>query len=145
MTQKRFWFSVVTVWVLMVATDWLFHGVWLAPLYQATSQFWRPQEEMMKMMPLMWAGAFIFSWAFVWIYTKGLSKDNQWWQAFRYGIAILLVAKVPEQIGMWVTVPYPAELITKWFLISAIQAIGAAFAMTWTFKPEAISVSGQTV
>ena len=133
--QKRFWGSVVVVWLVMVVTDGLFHGVWLAPLYKETAQFWRPDSEMKQWMPLMWIASFIFSWAFVWIYTNGISKTNPWGQAFRYGLAILLVAKVPELMGVWVTTPYPWELITKWFVVSFTQALLCAFAMTWSYKP----------
>lgn len=131
----RFWMSVAAVWAVMVVTDWVFHGMWLMPWYQKTSQLWRPNQEMWQMMPFMWLGQAIFSWAFVWIYSKGVSKDNLWHQAFRYALAILLLAKVPHQLEMWATVPYPGALVARWLLISIVQAFGASFAMTWTMQP----------
>ncbi|MGE0615854.1 MAG: hypothetical protein AB7P04_09445 [Bacteriovoracia bacterium] len=135
MSQKRFWFSVFAVWVVMMVTNFLFHGIWLSPMYQATAQLWRPMEEMQKMMAFMWLGDFIFSWAFVWIYSKGISKDNPWHQAFRYGLGILIVAHLPGQLGMWVTTPVPTELVMRWFFVSVVQVLCASFIMTWTFKP----------
>jgi hypothetical protein len=135
MSQKRFWLSVLAVWFVVWVTDFLFHGVWLQPLYQQTAQFWRPYDEMRSLMPLMWLAQAIFSWAFVWIYSKGVGNDNQWMQAFRYGLAILFVSHVPGQLGMWVTSPYPLELVLKWLFIAAVQAMLCAFVMTWTFKP----------
>jgi len=137
MSTKRFWWSVAAVWLVMWVTDWLLHGIWMAPIYQQTAQFWRSPEEMKKLMPFMWFGQFIFSWAFVWIYSKGISKDNQWVQAFRYAMAILLVAKVPGQLVMWATTPYPSELVIRWFFIAFVQAFAASFVLTWTFKPHA--------
>ena len=135
MSNKRFWWSVAAVWIVMMGTNWVLHGVWLKPLYEQTAQFWRPWEEMQTMMYWMWIGTAIFSWAFVWIYSKGISRDNQWLQAFRYALAILLVAHVPAQLGMWATSPFPAELLWKWFFIATIQAVLSAFVMTWTYKP----------
>lgn len=135
MKKPRFWWSVLAVWIVMMVTDYVFHGLWLSAWYQKTSSLWRPVHDMQKMMPLMWLGQLIFSWAFVWIYSKGLSKDNVWSQAFRYALAILLIAKVPHQITLWVTVPYPGELVARWMVISVFQAVGASFAMTWTIKP----------
>lgn len=135
MKKTRFWWSVLAVWIVMMITDYVFHGIWLSPLYHQTAQFWRPMNDMQRMMPFMWFGQLLFSWAFVWIYSKGLSKDNVWSQAFRYALAILLVAKVPHQLGLWATVPYPGDLVARWFLISIVQAVGASFAMTWTIKP----------
>lgn len=135
MSKHRFWWSVLAVWIAMVGTDWLFHGIWLSADYQSTAQYWRPQAEMMSMMPWMWFAQLIFSWAFVWIFKQGISKNNQWHQAFRYGMAILLVAKVPNQLGMWVTAPYPGDLVAKWLVVSTIQALLSAYVMTWAFKP----------
>jgi hypothetical protein len=135
MSKWRFWGSILAVWVVMMVTDWVFHGVWLAPLYHQTAQFWRPEAEMHSTMPWMWFGQLLFSWAFVWIYSKGISQDNQWTQAFRYALAILMVGKVPNWFVMWATVPYPSELVARWLLICFVQAFCAAFVMTWTLKP----------
>lgn len=137
MKKKRFWLAVVAVFFVTMLTDWFFHGVWLQPLYQATAQFWRPLEEMKPLMPFMWFGQFVFAWAFVWIYTQGINKTNQWAQAFRYAIAFLLVAKIPSFFGMWATSPYPADLIIKWAFIAFVQAFVCSFVMTWVYKPHA--------
>lgn len=135
MSNKRFWWSVAAVWLVMFLTDWVLHGMWMSSWYMQTMQFWRPEEEMKGMMPYMWLGRLIFSWAFVWIYSNGVSKDNQWWQAFRYALAILLVSAFPWRIEMWVTSPYPTEMVLRWGVIATVQAILCSFAMTWTFKP----------
>ena|SRR5687767_2890529 len=135
MSKKRFWWSVFAVWFVMMVTNWFFHDVWLVSWYQQTSQFWRSTEEIQGMLPLMAFGTFIFSWAFVWIYSKGISNDNPWTQAFRYALAILLVAKVPDQIETWIVSPYPAELVLRWGFVSLVQAFACAYVMTWTFKP----------
>lgn len=126
---------MMAVWFVMFVTDWLFHGMWLQSWYQQTAQFWRPMAETQKMMPWIWVGNMIFSWAFVWIYSKGVSKDNQWMQAFRYAMAVLLLTQVSTQVSMWAMVPYPGELVARWLIVSTVQSILAAFAMTWTFQP----------
>jgi hypothetical protein len=135
MSNKRFWWSVAAVWVVLMVCDWVFHGIWMHSMYQATASLWRPMEEMQKMMPLMWIGAFIWSWAFVWIYSKGISKANQWQQAFRYSWAIIAISHIPQLMGQWVVSPYPLELVVRWFFIGAVEAMLCAFVMTWTYKP----------
>ena len=134
-TQKRFWWSVAAVFVVMLLTDWFFHGWWLKGWYEQTSQFWRSPDDYQKMMPALWIGNFIFSWAFVWIYSKGLSTDNPWAQAFRYASAIFLVSKLPEQLSVWATRPYPGELLVRWGFIALFQAFLCAFVVTWTWNP----------
>lgn len=135
MKNKSFWKSVIGVWLFIWVTDFLFHGMWLQPDYQATSHIWRPMEEMQKMFPIMWFGQFVFSWAFVWIFTKGITSANQWHQAFRYALAILFVAKIPEVLGFWATAPVPGDLAFKWALIYVVQAFGASFFVTWIYQP----------
>ncbi len=137
MSTKRFWWSVAAVWFVMVFSDFLFHGVWLHSWYQQTAQFWRPEQDIQKMMPWMWVGQAVFSWAFVWVYSNGISKENQWMQAFRYAMAILLLTQVSQQISMWAMVPYPGELVARWLIVSTVQAFLASFVMTWTYKPMA--------
>jgi hypothetical protein len=135
MAQKRFWFSVVAVWLVMFVTDWFFHGMWLGPLYQSTSQFWKSPQDAQSMMWAAWLGNFVFAWAFVWIYKQGISQDNPWHQAFRYALAILLVSKVPTLLGQWTYSAFPPELLWKWGVVYILQALSCAFAMNWVVKP----------
>jgi hypothetical protein len=136
MSNKRFWWSVFAVWVVFMVTEWLFHGVWMAAMYEQTAQLWRSQEEIQHWMPLTWIGNAIFSWAFVWIYSKGISKDNPWMQAFRYAWAIILVSQIHQWTNTWAVSPYPLEMVIRWAFIGVIQAMACAFVMTWTYKPQ---------
>jgi hypothetical protein len=136
MNSKRFWWSVVAVWVVMNLTNWFFHGVWLAPWYEQTAQFWRPGAEMQQYMWVMWITSFVWSWAFVWIYSKGLSAANPWGQAFRYAGAIIALSIIPDVAQSWAVSPYPAQLVWRWLIIGAVQATLCACVMTWTFKPQ---------
>lgn len=131
MKTKSFWISVGIVWFTMVATDFLCHGIWLAPLYMETAHFWRTQDEMQKMLPLIWLSNFMFSSSFVWIYMQGVTKSDPWGQAFRYALAILLVSRFPEHMGMWATAPFPGELVMKWVFISTFQALLASWVVTF--------------
>lgn len=136
MSNKRFWWSVAAVWVVVNLTNWFFHGIWLAPWYQQTAQFWRPGNEMQQNMWVMWLTTFVWAWAFVWIYSKGISNANVWWQAFRYAGAIVALSTIPDVAQSWAVTPYPAQLIVGWLITGATQAFLCAFVMTWTFKPQ---------
>ncbi len=119
----------------MFVTDWVLHGWWLRDLYMSTQQYWKPMSEAQSMMWASWLGNAIFAWAFVWIYSKGLSQDNPWKQAFRYALAILLVSKVPTLLGQWNYSALPTEIFWKWGVVYFIQAYACAFTMTWVYKP----------
>lgn len=135
MQNKRFWFAVGAVWLVMFITDWVLHGMWLGPLYEQTPTFWKSMDDAKAMMWASWLGNAIFAWAFIWIYTKGISHDNLWHQAFRYALAILMVSKVPTLLGQWTYYAFPNELLWKWGVIYLIQALACAFTMTWVYRP----------
>lgn len=135
MHNKRFWWSVFAVFAVTFVTSWVFHGIWLKPFYMETAQYWRTEAEMNSMMHWMWIGHFVFSWAFVWMWTKGITQDNPWHQAFRYALAFWLVAKLPEVLGVWATNPYPGGLVFRWGIVALVQALLCSFVMTWTYKP----------
>lgn len=134
-SNKRYWMTVVAVWAFIVATDVLFHGMWLSGLYQQTAQFWRSQEEIQSHMPWMWVGNFFFAAAFTWIYSKGLEKGKPWGQAFRYGLAYWFAAGLPAQMVTWAMTPYPTELVVKWVMIMFVQSLGAAYIVAAVWKP----------
>jgi hypothetical protein len=144
MSNKRFWWSVAAVWIVMAVSSWVLHGMWLMPLYKSTAQFWRSDSEMASWMWVMWLGWAAFAWAFVWIWSKGLSQANVWWQAWRYAWAVIAVAEIPHMAMTWAVSPYPWELVAKMFLVSAVQALMCSFVMTWTYKP-AMGWQGQKV
>jgi len=136
MSNKRFWWSVLSVWIVMNVTNYFIHEVWLSSLYQQTAQFWRSAEAIQHWAWMMWVGSLVWSWAFVWIYSKGISTSNPWGQAFRYAWGIILLSQIPQWAMTWVVSPYPAELVIKWAFVGAIQAMLCAYVMTWTFKPQ---------
>ncbi|MCB0349967.1 MAG: hypothetical protein KDD38_02215 [Bdellovibrionales bacterium] len=133
MGNKRFWFSVAAVWAVMFVTDWILHGMWMGPLYQTTPELWKSQESVKGAIWAAWLGNAIFATAFVWIYSKGISQDSVWSQAFRYAIAILLVSKVPTLLGQWTYFAFPNEMIWKWGAIYFVQAFACAFTMAWAW------------
>jgi hypothetical protein len=135
MSNKRFWWSVLAVWIVMWVTNWIGHGWWLASTYQQTAQWWRPAGEMQHWMWVMWIGWAAWSWAFVWIWSKGLSQTNLWWQAVRYAWAIITIWEIPWVTQTWATTPYPGTLVLSWLFIGIVQAMLCAFVMTWTYKP----------
>ncbi len=134
MNEKRFWGSVFMVWAIIWLTDWFFHGVWMMPTYEATAELWRPMEQMGQTMWAMWVGNFAFAWAFVWIFTKGLSADKTWHQAFRYSLAIFVLSSLPKNLGTWAVSPYPTDLIFRWIFIEATQAFICGFALAWSYQ-----------
>lgn len=132
--MKKSWLAVLTVWIILIMTDFLLHGIYMASLYQKTASLWRPLEELQKMMPVMWIGQLIFSATFVWVFSKGIEKGPWLSQSVRFGLAMLLLCKLPEQLIMYANSPYPFELLANWIFISFIQLMLCSLALGWIYK-----------
>jgi len=50
MNIPRLIFAIVAGFIVIFASDWLIHGIWLKSDYQATQQLWRPEAEMQSHM-----------------------------------------------------------------------------------------------
>jgi drug/metabolite transporter (DMT)-like permease len=124
------------VWALIAMTDWVFHGMWMNTWYEQTSTLWRSEGEMRSTIWAMWVGYFAFAWAYVWIFTKGLSNDQPWWQAFRYAWAIFALASIPRLLAQWAVMPIPTDIIFRWFAIEGVQVFACAFTLTWAYRPK---------
>ena len=46
MNIKRLLLAIVVGFVIIFGTDFLVHGLWLNPDYEATKSHWRPESEM---------------------------------------------------------------------------------------------------
>lgn len=58
----------------------LIHQVFLGETYAALSSVWRPEEDMMSKMWIMWITSAVWAVLFCYIFTRGY--DNKWrWKA----------------------------------------------------------------
>ena len=65
---KRFMVSVLAVFAFIWGFDFLFHGYYMQDMYQASSNLWRPQEDIQAYMGLMLGGQFFWALMFCCIF-----------------------------------------------------------------------------
>ena len=69
MNMKRLLLAIVVAFAIIFGTDFLIHGFWLNPDYEATRSLWRPESEMythfhwMLLAQLLCAATFVIIWA----------------------------------------------------------------------------------
>jgi hypothetical protein len=71
MNMKRLIFAIIAGWVVIFGTDFLIHGFWLKPDYDATKAIWRPENEMQAHFCWMLFAQFLCAATFVIIWAKG--------------------------------------------------------------------------
>jgi hypothetical protein len=72
MNMKRLILAIVAGFIVIFATDYLIHGLWLVPDYEATKSLWRPEAEMHSRFQWMILAQIICAVTFVIIWAKGV-------------------------------------------------------------------------
>lgn len=127
---KRLALTILAVFVTIWATDFLIHGLWLAPRYVETASLWRPAGEM-----ITWAiflGQFMAAAFFSIIFSYGY-EGRGWMEGVRYGILMGLFASANTWISYAVS-PMPLDITLSWVAASVGQGIVAGIVATLIYK-----------
>ncbi len=135
MNVKRFWLSVLVVFVAYMLIDALVHMVLLADLYDQVSHLWRADAEMQKLFPLMWLGTLIFTIFFVLIFTKGY-EGRGIAEGIRFGLYIGVFMGFPMAFGSYAMYPLPFILAVYWFIASVVEMIIAGAVAAAVYRPK---------
>lgn len=142
MNTKRLILAIIAGWVVIFATDFLIHGFWLKPDYEATKNIWRPETDMQALMCWMFFAQFLCAATFVIIWAKGFAGGS-----IGCGVVFGLLMGLFQQIWAivnYVVLPMPGELAVKWFCSGLVQAILLGIVTALVYKPS-VPPAGTTV
>ena len=134
MNIKSFIITVIVAFIAVWATDFLIHAVWLGETYKATEELWRPEEEMMAMMPWMFAGQFVIGAVFVWIFASFVAEKRSLGKSLQFGLAMGTFS-AGAQLIMYVVQPYPGDLVAKWVGAYLVQGLVIGLIVHLVYKP----------
>lgn len=138
MNIKRLILAILAGWVVIFATDFLVHHLWLGPLYEATKPLWRPEAEMNSRMCWMFFAQFLIVATFVLVWAKGFAGRTIG-AAVVFGLLMGVFQQTWAMIS-FVVMPLPAELAIKWFLSGLVQAMLLGIVTSLVYKPASSSV-----
>jgi hypothetical protein len=121
--MKKLVIAIVAAYVVLMGTNYLIHGVWLTPDYDAIPLSHRNAEQIMNRFWAMALGQFFFAAMFAYIYTLG--RENKPWiaQGIRYGIIMTFMTVIPYSLSEYVVYIVPHMLVVKWMVAGGIQLI----------------------
>ncbi|PKL83596.1 MAG: hypothetical protein CVV24_04245 [Ignavibacteriae bacterium HGW-Ignavibacteriae-3] len=135
MDTKKMIIAVVSVFILYEVTNFLIHGLILAGTYQGLANVFRSMEEMNRMMWRMWIADLVWSFFFVFIFTKGYQNKGIM-EGARYGLYIALFMNFMAAVAQNVVYPVPYTLSLQWFIFGAIQSIFLGIIIALILKPK---------
>jgi hypothetical protein len=134
MNIPRLILAIVVGFVVIFGTDFLIHGIWMAPDYQATQQLWRPEAEMASYRWWMFVAQLLLVFAFVMLWTRWASTARITC-AIGYGF-LMGVFSGTWAIIMYVVLPMPCGIACKWFFAGIVQCILLGLVTFFVYKPK---------
>jgi hypothetical protein len=119
--MKKYLLASLAVFITYAVLDFLIHGLMLRGMYEATASLWRPQEEMMRMMKVMYLATAVSSLTFTALYAffvKGRSAMD----GAKFGLVYGLGVGFSMGIGTYAMMPLPMGLAWAWFLSYTVEA-----------------------
>ena len=136
MNTKKLIIAVIAVFILLEVTNYLINGVILASTYaqESVSKAFRPMAEMETMMWRVWIADLVWSFFFVFIFTKGYQNKGLM-EGARYGVYIALFMNFMAAVAQNVFYPVPFSLSLQWFIYGFIQCIILGVVTAFIYKP----------
>ena len=129
MNWNRWARATLGAFVVLFASGFAIHHLWLGEFYKAHAAWWRPAAQMESMFPLMFASHLLLAALLTAVYAKGYEPGKGGvGQGFRFGILLGLLLTAPNSLMNYVIYPYPASLIVNW-LVAGVAEIAVAGAV----------------
>ena len=138
MNIPRLLLTILAGFVLVFASDFLIHAIWLAPAYKATAELWRPEAEMQQRFAWMLTGQLLAAVAFAVIWAMGFSGRTLGTGA-TFGL-FMGIAQQVWAIALFVVSPLPGDIASKWFLSGVLQAMLLGILVAAIYKPRPAQV-----
>jgi hypothetical protein len=134
--DKKFWISVVAMFVVMMVLGVVVHGVLLAADYQALQpQVMRAEADAQAHMGYMLLAHAIMAFGVCWLYRAGREAGKPWLgQGVRFGFAFALAAMVPIYLIYHVVANFPLDLALKQSVFDTISSVLAGIVVAFLNK-----------
>jgi hypothetical protein len=136
--MKKLILAVVVSFAFLMATNYVIHGVWLTPDYNAIPASHRTAAEIQQKFWVLAIGQILFAAMFAYIYTRGIERKPWLAQGLRYGVVMTLVTVLPYSLSEYDTYIIPHMLAIKWIAAGALQLIVLGAIVAGIYKSQTV-------
>jgi hypothetical protein len=108
--------AIVAGFVLISAGRFLLHNILMAHQYAASMDVWRPQDQFMHRIWILYVANFVLAVGAALIYARGVESKPWLGQGIRFGILLALVTAVPQSLIEYAVYPIHHEMALHWIL-----------------------------
>ena len=134
MNLKRYMLGSLVVFLVIFASEWLFHGVIMKSAYDAHLDLLRPQAEAGSYMPYMALGFLILAFGFSYIFVKGYEGRGVG-EGVRFGLYAGIAFGVSTNLINFTVFPLPGSWVAAWCVGETIILMLAGAVLSAVYKP----------
>jgi hypothetical protein len=129
--------TIFAAFVIFAGFDYVWHGIFMMPDYQATSNMWRPMADMQKLAPYGFLRNLLLAIVFCGFFCCSCRNsicDNYCRKGLKFGFMIGLITGI-NSLASYMWLPFPTiEIPLKWFFADVIQYTLAGKAVGWLYS-----------
>jgi hypothetical protein len=138
--DKRFWLSVLALFVLSLGLGFVVHVWLLGPEYAKLTGLFRPPTEQQAYSVWMLLAHALIAVGFTWIYRKGLEAGKPFLgQGLRFGLAIAVLMVIPTYLIYYAVQPLPGALVRWQIVCDVIGVLIMGVVAAWINRPPRIA------
>lgn len=142
MHTKKFWITLIAVFVVMEILNYLIHGVMLAGTYasEPLKSLFRSKEEMDGLMWIMILMDAIWAYFFCFFFAKGYENKGIG-EGLRYGLYIGLFWSLIYAYSSYAIYPLTYGIVLQWFIYGLIVSLILGVVASLLYKPTVVESS----
>jgi hypothetical protein len=126
--------AAVAAWVIFLAMDFWMHAVVLAAHWKASAQFFRPPEELFRLIPFGYAAFAIQCGALAWLMWRlTVDRTSLSW-TLKFGALAGLLYWGSWTLAIYSVFRIPLPTVFWWTLGATLETIFAALAAAWVLS-----------
>ena len=134
--DKRFWISVVVMFVLSLGLGFVVHAVLLEQEYAKLQNLFRAPAEAENYFHFMLLAHLLIAVGFTWIYRQGREAGKPWFgQGVRFGVAVVVLMTIPIYLIYYAVQPLPGDLVAKQIVFDTFAVIIMGIVAAWINQP----------
>lgn len=132
--SKKFWISVVAMFIMSMAIGFLVHGMILGPEYVKLGAMFRSETDGAKYFPVMLLAHVFIAVGFTWVYLRGREDRPFVGQGLRFGAAVAVLSTIPVYLIYLAVQPMPEALVIKQIAFDTAGMLAMGVVVAWINK-----------
>ncbi|HEY6968805.1 MAG TPA: hypothetical protein VJA94_06365 [Candidatus Angelobacter sp.] len=133
---RTFIAAVTGAWCAYLVLDFLANAVFLAPYWRATESYWLPPQELLRMIPLGYAGFAIYCTAATWLLIRLYGSGPTVMTGLRFGAVAGFFFGTIATLGSYSVFRMPVSALMVWPVSAVVESAGAGAAAAWILAAE---------